>query len=603
MTNMKIYYDSLDTKYKSITGAVPDDQAVKFYIETDTPTQFMIAKDGEKYKTLSMEKVEGGYSITLKDMPCGLYFYTFKVGDKYVGKDKDYKSKLYSTIRPYQLTVHQVGFSTPEFIKGGVIYQIFPDRFNKKGDFKDKSELRVLHKNWSDIPMFLPNEKGEVLNNDFFGGNLDGITEKLPYLKELGVTVIYLNPIFKAYSNHRYDTGDYMTIDPMLGTEEDLINLINKANEIGVKIILDGVFNHTGADSLYFNKYGRYETVGAYQSKNSPYYKWFNFINYPNEYESWWGIKTLPQVNESNKEYIKYITGKNGVIDKYIRLGVYGFRLDVVDELPDEFVKHLRKAVKNANKKAILIGEVWEDASNKIAYSKRREYFLGKELDSVMNYPVKDAIIDYVIFGNSKRLKYVLKEQIDHYPKCVLDCLMNLLGTHDTIRIKSALSRKNIQGKSKLEQSKITLNEKESKLAEEKVKMASLIEYTVYGVPTIYYGDEIGMEGYVDPLNRRTFDWERKSELQQHYRKLGEIRKKVDCFIDGNLEIVKEENGFIAYKRKNAKSEALIVVNNSNREYFLSFDGDAYELLTGKKYKGKNLIEKGFIGIFYGENV
>ena len=601
---MKIIYDSLDIKYKSITGAVPDDKAVKFYIETDTSlAQFLIAKDGEEYKTLPMEKVEGGFSITLKDLPCGLYFYTFKIGDKYVGKDEDYNAKLYSEIRPYQLTVHQVGFSTPEFIKGGVIYQIFPDRFYKKGDFKDKSPIRVLHKDWSDVPIFLPNEEGEVLNNDFFGGNLDGIREKLPYLKDLGVTVIYLNPIFKAYSNHRYDTGDYMTIDPMLGTEEDFINLINSANELGIKIILDGVFNHTGADSLYFNKYGRYETVGAYQSKDSPYFKWFNFTSYPNKYESWWGIKTLPQVNESNEDFIKYISGKNGVIEKYIRLGVYGYRLDVVDELPDEFVKHLRKAVKGANKNAILIGEVWEDASNKIAYSKRREYFLGKELDSVMNYPVKDAILDYVINGNSKRLKFQLKEQIDHYPKCVIDSLMNLLGTHDTVRIKSALSNKNVYGKSKLEQSKMSLSETESNLAEEKVKMASVIEYTVYGVPTVYYGDEIGMEGYVDPLNRRAFDWKKKSKLLNHYCKLGEIRSKLACFKDGALKIIKEENGFIAYTRESEDTKALIVVNNSDREYFLDFDGDAYELLTGKKYNGKNLIEKGFYGIFYGKMV
>ena len=283
------------------------------------------------------------------------------------------------------------------------------------------------------------NAEGKVLNNDFFGGNIRGILEKLDYLQSLHVTVLYLNPIFRSFSNHRYDTGNFMEIDPTFGTEEEFARLVEECRKRGIRIMLDGVFNHTGDDSLYFNKYGRYPGVGAYQSKDSKYYAWYNFIHYPEKYSAWWGIDNLPAVNEECPSYADYITGENGVIRYWLKYSLGGFRLDVADELPDEFIEKIRQAVKAADPEAVVLGEVWEDASNKIAYSKRRKYFWGKELDSVMNYPLKDAIIQFILSGDTSLFRQTVAMLRDNYPKSVLDSLMNILGTHDTARILTAL--------------------------------------------------------------------------------------------------------------------------------------------------------------------
>ena len=458
----------------------------------------------------------------------GLYFYYFILenGIK-VGLSENYLGEETNNPTLFQLTSYKKGYKTPSFIKGGLIYQIFPDRFCRKEKHKNMPPYKVLHENWNDLPIFEPNVNGKIINNDFFGGDFLGIASKLNYLKALGVNTIYLNPIFKAYSNHRYDTGDYMQVDELLGTEQDFEFLVNKANQKGIKIILDGVFNHTGDDSIYFNKYGRYGKDGAYINPKSKYRNWFNFTNYPTEYQSWWGITTLPAVNKNNKYYSNYICGKNGVLKKWLKKGVAGYRLDVVDELPENFVKEIRKSVKSLNQNAIVIGEVWEDASNKIAYGVRRKYFQGRELDSVMNYPLKNAIINFVLTGDEKQLSYTIKEQIDHYPKMVLDCLMNMLSTHDTFRILSALSGVNINGKTKKELStlEIPLNIREEVI--NRLKIATLLQYTLYGVPSIYYGDEVGMQGYTDPLNRKTFPWGNENkDILRWYKKLGNIRKK-----------------------------------------------------------------------------
>jgi len=461
-----------------------------------------------------------------------------------------------------------------------------------KYDFWLKGENgKILRSDWGGTPTFLPNENGKVLNNDFFGGDLKGITSKIPYLKELGVTAIYLNPIFKAFSNHRYDTGDYMTIDPLLGTEKDLVELIDKAKSNGIKIILDGVFNHTGDDSLYFNKYGRYDSVGAYQSKDSPYVDWFNFINYPNVYDSWWGITTLPSVNENSPSYIQFITGENGVLDYYTKLGVSGWRLDVVDELPTKFVRNIRKSVKSANYDATIIGEVWEDASNKIAYGVRREYFQGKELDGVMNYPLKNAIINFVKYGDDKGLSWTVKEQIDHYPKFVLDNVMNILSTHDTARLITVLSGEDMNGKAKDEMAKTFIPNDKLKEAKNKVKMASLLQYTLCGVPSLYYGDEIGMQGYIDPLNRKCYPWDNQDEeLLNWYRFLGELREEYSAFKHGDFAEIFADKGAYIFKRFSNDSELLIAVNSGKETVGLQFNDKLLNLVEEKVYENEFIL-------------
>ena len=380
-------YNPLNSFYKSTIGAVCAEKEITFRVKGDfNSVVFVLKRDAEDSCCyFDLTKNKDFFETTLK-FSSGLYFYCFKVNDnKYISLSKDYVGVVTDEPIYFQLSVYEGNYNVPQWIYGGVIYQIFPDRFCVGNNTKKNTEGRVVHSDLNDTPIFLPNEQGQVLNNDFFCGDINGIISKLDYIKNLGVNVIYLNPIFKAYSNHRYDTGDYMQIDPMLGDINDFKQLIAKAREYGIKIVLDGVFNHTGDDSLYFNKYGNYDSIGAYQSKDSKYYDWYNFKSYPNEYESWWGIKTLPSVNENCKSYIDFITGKDGVIEYYTKLGIGGWRLDVVDELPDFFVEKIRSSAKTINKDAVIIGEVWEDASNKIAYGKRRKYFQGKELDSVMN--------------------------------------------------------------------------------------------------------------------------------------------------------------------------------------------------------------------------
>ena len=177
-----------------------------------------------------------------------------------------------------------------------------------------------------------------------------------PLVASLGVNVIYLNPIFDAHSNHRYNTADYSKIDSLLGDEKDFKALCKKAEEYGIKIILDGVFSHTGSDSIYFNREGRYNSVGAFNSNESPYKDWFTFEE-NGKYKSWWGIDTLPETNEDNESFIEYISGKNGIAEKWLKCGAYGYRLDVADELPDKFLDEFCKSVKSLNKDYVVIGE------------------------------------------------------------------------------------------------------------------------------------------------------------------------------------------------------------------------------------------------------
>ena len=476
------------------------------------------------------------------------------------------------------------------------MYQIFPDRFFKSGEILVEKG-KWLHRDWHETPEFRPNEKGKILNNDFFGGNFRGILKKLDYLQSLHVTVIYLNPIFRAFSNHRYDTGDYMQLDPMLGSEEDFSALVSECGKRGIRLILDGVFNHTGDDSRYFNKYGTYDEIGAYQSKDSKYYSWYNFRHFPDKYDSWWGIDVLPAVNENFPSYIDFITGENGVLRRWMKYPLGGFRLDVADELPDEFIAKIRSAVKSANGDAVVIGEVWEDASNKIAYSTRRKYFQGEELDSVMNYPLKDAIINFVVSGNTSLLRRTVGMLLDHYPKCVLDSLMNILGTHDTVRVLTALG--GVCAYNKEEMAVLKLSAEQRAVATERLKIAAILLYTFFGVPCIYYGDEIGMEGYSDPFCRNPFAWDLIDEdILSHYRWLGELRSRYTAFRDGDYRELYHDDNCIVFERRKGKEAVITVANLGNNKYTLRFNGVLYNQLSGEQCVDRVDIEPHHIAVY-----
>ena len=620
------YYNPIDEACKNIIGGVKEGEELKItlyalkevrtfdsllvspprfeeeFCEPSDNVYFILAKDGREKCYYPMQKTAFGWQISLKINEIGLYYYSFSIENKGLIMQNERGLGYFSDrfAKEFLLTIYQEDYKTPEWFKGGVMYQIFPDRFCKSGTMPDING-RVQRQDWGGMPFYKPNKLGKVLNNDFFGGNLKGLQSKLPYLKDLGVTVIYLNPIFEAASNHRYDTSNYMKIDPFLGTKKDFEELVAEAKKQGISLILDGVFNHTGDDSVYFNKYGRYDSIGAYQSKNSPYYSWYSFQKFPDKYSSWWGIDILPEINENSEEYQEFIFGNNGVLKNWLRCGIGGYRLDVADELPDFFLKGLRKSVKEENPEAIIIGEVWEDAAEKIAYSQRREYLLGTELDSVMNYPLKDGIISYALTGNAVNLLNVLHMLIDHYPKQTLDCLMNILGTHDTARILTALAEKQCYSKEEMASKNAILTEKEREIAIKRLKIAAVLQYTLPGIPCIYYGDENGMEGFGDPFCRKCFDWENlNEELIGFYKKLGEIRKlHKNIFSEAEFELVYQEGGFIIYKRKIQNDEIYVYTNNSSKKYNLNLENNFVELISEKIIKNQFIVTEFSYGIFY----
>ena len=460
----------------------------------------------------------------------------------------------------YQITVYDAAYSVPEWLRHGIIYQIFPDRFYQKRDTpltQEEAEKKrpdyIVHANWNETPLFGPDPRtGEIMNNDFFGGNLAGIEAKLPYLKELGINIIYLNPIFEAYSNHRYDTGDYMKIDPLLGSEEDFTSLCEKAKRQGIRIILDGVFNHTGSDSRYFNKDGWYEGVGAFQSESSDYYDWYTFEKYPTKYKCWWGILTLPGVNLSNADYTKYIvSGSESVVKRWLRRGAAGWRLDVVDELPGAFVKELRRHIKAADADAVILGEVWEDASNKLSYGQLREYLQGYELDSVMNYVFKNALIAYIMGKTSAaRFNAEIWKIAENYPMESYFSLMNLIGGHDVPRILTILSEppENLTREQKAIH-KPTMQKHKTGI--KRLKLMSLIQMTFPGTPAVYYGDEAGMTGFEDPFNRGPYPWDDANpEIRGWYKKIIALRNSFDPLRTGSFTTVYADGPVYAFIRE-----------------------------------------------------
>ena len=499
----------------------------------------------------------------------GLYWYNFKLTTidktRYVVPSDPYKV---STIEDYmgrswQITCYKKGFKTPGWLVGGIMYQIFPDRFYFSGEEKNiKRTDCKRNKDWYALPDWKPDENGVIKNNDFFMGDLKGITMKLDYLESLGVSCIYLNPISEAYSNHRYDTGDYSKVDPILGTEEDFKHLCAEAKKRGIHIINDGVFSHTGSDSVYFNRSGRYGKGGAYNDKNSPYFSWYKFNEWPNNYQSWWGFDTLPEVIEETPSFNEYINGKDGIVRKWMKCGNSGWRLDVADELPDVFIENLRKAVKDENPNAFLVGEVWEDASNKESYGARRKFLLGEQFDSVMNYVFRDAILNFCKGQHGKYTMDLIMSVIENYPRPVLRVLMNSLSTHDTERAITVMAGEPLDGKDREWQADTKLDDEHKKLGVKLLKVASAMQFTLPGFPCIYYGDEAGMEGYRDPFNRCCYPWGKENkELIEWHKKLADVRKSCSALWDGDFINVLSEERRISYIRHDKDSAIFCTFN------------------------------------------
>ena len=582
-------FNCFDTYYKSPFGAVERLTPITFRLNIPeyvnaVECSIIMFRPGykEKVKILDNKGIqeENGERFTLFEgiytpEHTGLHHYYFAVTDN--GGRKYLKRVGASEARPdggelFQLTVYEEGMTTPDWIKGGIMYQIFPDRCAKSVSAADDIMTPVdhqLHANWNEIPSWQPDHRGMITNSDYYGGNLRGIEEKLPYLKSLGVSCIYLNPIFEAHENHRYNTACYERIDILLGKEEDFRRLCKTAGEMGIKIILDGVFSHTGADSVYFNKFGRYgENTGAFRDPESPYRSWYSFINYPHEYESWWGITTLPNVNENNPDYTNYICGEGGILQRWIDAGAAGWRLDVADELPDEFLDNLRVAVKAKGSDKIIYGEVWEDASNKESYGVRRRYLIGGQLDSVMNYPFKECILNYAKYGDSRQLVDGVMTIIEHYPKPCVDVLMNFLSTHDTERAITRLAGQDVGWNDRQWQSENKLSPQEYAYGVALMKCAMVLQFFLPGVPCIYYGDEAGQEGYKDPFNRRTYPWGSEDmSMIDFVAELGRIRSGSQVFAQGTIRFVSADSDSVVFRREDSEKgiAAVICLNRSSK--------------------------------------
>ncbi len=531
------------------------------------------------------------YEAPLPALPVGLYFFRIScrtvIGTIYAYRAGDAVrfSEDGNTPPSFQLSVSSFSFPAPREKYGGVIYHIFVDRFAKGSRKVPLREDAKLNEDWEHgIPEYPPYAGAHLENNIFFGGTLDGVTEKLDYIASLGVNAVYLSPIFEAYSNHKYDTGDYMTVDAMFGGNEALTRLIAEAKKRGIGILLDGVFNHTGSDSVYFNRKGRYSTVGAYQSKDSPYYDWYEFQHFPDRYTAWWGIPILPRIHPDRPACRKFFTGEEGVIARYAELGIDGFRLDVADELSDDFIADIKRTLAEKNPNAVLYGEVWEDASDKIAYDRRKRYYLGDELDGVMNYPLRTGLLTYLKEGTCDALSYALLTVTANAPKRIADAQMNLLGTHDTERVLTVLGGMSGDGLPNDELATLRMSKEQRDIARQRLKMAYTALATLPGIPTIYYGDEAGLEGYHDPFNRMPFPWGREDgELLAHYRALGEIRRKYPVYREGELVPLWLDANLFVFARCGVGGIFLTAINPSDTPRTFSFSKKGRELLSDSR--------------------
>ncbi len=593
---MRILFDSKDLTFKSPFGTLVPEKTCTLNIHIPAMVQatgvtcVFNREDGLTAYELPMtyRMKQGVYDIfQLKfSLPePGLFFYYFRIQKK-TGSFRLFKQGSGTNMEAgdcWQLTCTPADFTTPDWAKGAVIYQLFPDRFHKSGkcDLTGKLEPYTVHESWDEEVAWQPTAEGLVLNNDFYGGNFKGITEKMDYIASLGVTILYLNPISKSFSSHRYDTGDYKTPDPMLGTLGDFTAMCEAAHARGIRVILDGVYSHTGSNSLYFDKNRTFGGKGAYCSKQSPYYSWYTFHSYPDAYNCWWNFDTLPTVNKMDPAFVEYIiTGEDSVVAHWLKLGVDGFRLDVVDELPNEFVKLLKDRIRSIRPDALLIGEVWEDASNKSAYGVRRRYFVDGTLDSCMNYPFRTAILNFLREqDDGGTLRDTVMTIAENYPPQVLQCNMNMLGTHDTPRILTALVD-SFDG-SREEKARRHLSRTQRETAKERLLMASFLQYTLPGAPSLYYADETGMEGYKDPFNRRTYPWGRENRLLlEHHKQLGRLRKEHKPLRLGDIAFFQAGDQRLGFVRSLEGKKLRVYVNRSS---------DNWEIPAGRVLYAHNL--------------
>lgn len=569
---MRAQHNSLDRRYRSCTGALDTQESLRLAVDVweDEPSRCVLRiwTDDNREELLEMYRAQpsstttsemcGGvrYEIVLTFDECQVFWYSFqitsKTGDvwRYGAAQENTPGAgtfVYGEPAGWQVTVfHNERTQQPLWYTRSVVYQIFPDRFMRDDSWRTRAEKALAHPHggtakvlvdkWDTYPSYTRNPDRSLAQWDFYGGSLLGIVEKLSYLENLGISALYLNPITCAASNHRYDTADYFHVDPLLGTDEDFVRLCSEAQKHGISIILDGVFNHVGADSIYFNAYKNYGDISA-SDPTSPYHDWFNFDG-RGGYESWWGVRDLPSIKDGCRGFRELICGKDGVVRTWLRRGARGWRLDVVDEISDEFVEDIKRAALAEKADAVVIGEVWEDASHKRAYGKMRKYFQGKELDATMNYPLRAAILSYVTHETSADLLTQTIESLSaNYPHDVFYAELNLLGSHDRARLLTLLGKAPAQDSmSEEDRWAYRLGTHARAYAKKRLKIAALIQVCMPGVPCVYYGDEAGLEGYSDPFCRATFPWSAIDvDCYETYAAALHMRQDLPVLVDGEL--------------------------------------------------------------------
>ena len=597
---METYFDPRDTRCKTPFGAAKCGTEVRFTLFDDAfcGCELLVYREFAGAEDVCpLPPAEGGFAGTYTVPGEGeLCWYVFRLTRwdgtlSYLGKnglrpDRDGAER-------WQLTVYE-DTGTPDWFGRGVTYQIFPDRFRRTGtpDVSGMVGRRWLHESWDDQPVFRPDEDGQITNRDFFGGSLAGITEKLDYLQSLSVTTLYLNPIFEAASNHRYDTADYRAIDPLLGDEETFRTLCREAHKRGMRVMLDGVFNHTGSRSRYFNADGFYPELGAAQSQDSPYYDWYSFHPWPTDYDAWWGVKTLPAVNEQRPAYRQFIfKGEDSVVRHWLRCGADGWRLDVADELPGDFIAGIRRAIEDEKPDGYLLGEVWEDGSNKVAYSQRRRYLLGRETHGLMNYPLRTALLRWLGGGDAAEFRESMETLRANYPPAAFYGAMNFLGTHDTPRILTLLGAEHIPA-AKEDRAAFALSPAQLARGRAKLRLAGMLLYGFPGSPTLFYGDEAGMQGFEDPLNRGTYPWGREDTgLLDFFRALGRLRKERRSLQSGSLTYIYAQGGGLVITREHEGETTMVALNAGDEALTLTLPwprGTAEDGLTGQRFLAVN---------------
>ena len=579
---IRFFHHSRLARFRSPFGAAPAGSGVRIFAEHALPQGSRVflrvfREDGTE-TIEEMPPAEGGAALTVRmpDEPCLVwYFFILELPDGkrlFYGGDTG-EGRLYGDEPPaWQVTVYDGAFRTPDPWKRGICYQIFPDRFRRSSweDFHRRVLAHTslgrtvrVHERWAEPPETepAPGEK-EYAPDDFFGGDFNGIREKLPYLASLGVTTLYLNPIFESCSNHRYNTADYLRVDPVLGTREDFERLVSGAERYGIRLMLDGVFSHTGDDS--------YPEAGAYQSRESPYYEWYDFSRWPEKYDCWWGFESLPNVKETTPSYQRFILGDGGVVDTWMRSPLRGWRLDVADELPDPFIRRFRETIKRRDPDAVLIGEVWEDCSNKYGPEGRRDYVDGSLLDGAMNYPLKNTLMDFL---NRETDAYAFAERLallwEHYPEPFLGACMNLLSSHDDIRLLYRLA--NCPGRNELtraEQKAYRPSDAMLALAKRRIPLAFAFVTCFPGVPTLYYGDEAGMPGMMDPFNRGTYPWGSEDrEILAAAKAIFPLRRASAPLQEGGMRMgALSRNCFALFRLLLGRGAALLALNASDGE-------------------------------------